>query len=88
VEYWALLEELRAKHSALSAEPGTADQPATAGSCAITTLQQLWQSRVAAGEGRQAAAGDQQGKVKVAVSYMQHELGMQAEHQPAEQCFR
>lgn len=88
VEYWALLEELRAKHSTVTAEPGTADQRATTASGAATTLQQLWQSRVASGEGRQAAAGDQQGKVRVAVSCMQHDLGMQAEHQPAEQGFQ
>lgn len=43
MEYWALLEELRAKHNSVEEAAGAAATPAKSASTA-STLQQLWQS--------------------------------------------
>lgn len=48
VEYWALLEELRAAHSTVAAAGSSAVPPGPASS---TSMQQLWQASVAAGAG-------------------------------------
>jgi hypothetical protein len=74
VEYWALLEELRAKHNSIPAEqtesaadgskPQQAAAAATAGAGNSISMQQLWQAAVAAGDKQErAAAAGQQGRV-------------------------